>query len=90
MNKILVIVLALMCISVNAAPNLDYLTESQCRNCHGNTATIHHVYPDCLSCHTLPSVDGWQDCNNCHTNSDHHDDAAGRCANCHDDRQKGK
>jgi hypothetical protein len=85
------IIIAMMCIVAAALPNLDYLTEDDCRNCHGdeygNTQSLHHMNPDfskCTYCHTFPLKEGWRSCDNCHGDFDHHENAKGRCAECHD------
>ncbi len=83
----------IICYVAAAAPNLDYLTEDDCRVCHGDedgkTITLHHEHVElfCVDCHIQYS-EGWRDCYNCHTDFDHHEDAEGRCSDCHDDKQK--
>ncbi|MCD4845193.1 MAG: hypothetical protein K8R25_11975 [Methanosarcinales archaeon] len=98
-NKILIalIIMALMCIIATALPNLDHLTEEDCRECHGNekgkTVAVHHESGDfskCKSCHIFPLKNDFRSCFNCHVDFDHHDGAQGRCADCHEDKQKGK
>ncbi len=82
---------SVICYLAAAAPNLDYLTEDDCRGCHGdgngNTILLHHQYQDCLYCHDMPLPDDWHNCYNCHVDFNHHDDARGRCSDCHDDKQ---
>ena len=92
----------IICHLVAAAPNLDYLTIDDCRGCHDDedesTFYLHHEPEDfldedfnCRICHTsLESRPaGWQkNCYNCHVDFDHHEDAKGRCSDCHDDKQK--
>jgi len=97
-DKIIIalIIIALMCIIATALPNLDHLTEDDCRECHGNgegnTQAVHHTKGDltkCKSCHIFPLKDDFRSCYNCHKDFDHHDGAQGICAECHD-KQKGK
>jgi len=93
--------IALMCIIVAALPDLGYLTEDDCRECHGDSSNsgkvtaFHHFLIKteeykCMDCHTLPFKEGWRSCDNCHMDFDHHEDAQGRCADCHDEKQKKK
>lgn len=66
----------------------DMDTET-CKLCHTNYLYVHHTTEMyCVECHTenpfLP------DCALCHESVDHHEDAAGRCSDCHEDRQRGR
>ncbi len=84
---------SVICYLTAAAPNLDYLTEDECRGCHGdgsgNTKSLHHQLSDlnCKYCHIFPLADGWRSCDYCHVDFNHHDDVEGRCSDCHDDKQ---
>lgn len=85
------LIIALLCVGVvAAAPNIDYLTENDCITCH--SVVNHHMgdltNEDCIACHGsgVDMVDT-DSCLNCHIGSLHHEDAAGQCGQCHDDRQ---
>jgi hypothetical protein len=84
---------SIVCYLAAAAPDLDYLTVDDCRACHGdgngNTEVLHHQYYDlgCVYCHDMPLPDDWRNCYDCHADFDHHEDAGGKCSDCHDDRQ---
>jgi len=66
------------------ATNMD--TET-CKLCHTDYLYVHHTTEiDCADCHTFPSF--ILDCTVCHPSIDHHEDAAGKCSDCHEDKQR--
>ena len=93
------LLVALMCCVAASLPDAeDGMTTDDCRNCHGDeqgsTYAIHHAAVSCVDggCH-IDSQGNWVDfrnCYSCHADFSHHDDANGRCADCHDDKQQRK
>lgn len=93
LNVFIGTVLICCIVGASGAPTL-YLTEDQCRVCHGNevgsTSLLHHsIDLTCSGCHVgLIYPEDWRNCNNCHNNFDHHDNVNRNCGSCHDDKQK--
>jgi len=66
------------------ATNMDIET---CKLCHTDYLYTHHTTEMyCMECHTENSF--LPDCALCHESVDHHEDAAGRCSDCHENKQR--
>lgn len=60
-----------------------------CKLCHTNYLYVHHTAEmDCVDCHS--SVPFLPDCVLCHEDIDHHENAAGQCRLCHENKQRGR
>jgi len=76
--------------SYGPAPGRATYTDTEtCKLCHINYLYVHHTTEiDCTDCHSFPSF--ILDCTECHPGFDHHEDTAGRCSDCHENKQKGR
>jgi len=58
-----------------------------CKLCHTDYLYVHHTTEMyCMECHTENPI--LPDCALCHESVDHHEDAAGKCSDCHEDKQR--
>ena len=62
------------------------IDSETCKLCHTSYIYIHHsTEVGCIDCHFIPPV--ISECNLCH-DVDHHEDASGRCLDCHENKQR--